>query len=196
MGVKFIVTFFCISIILGLTLSIYVRFYRENISTKDMAYGIKKFIMYQIMAPLFSFPKIVTNNKKIFADFLIKEILGVNDENKKNKMIEVLVNEWDYRLTFIIWKAYLIGINNNYDTFTNQNIEFIKRDIRCSKKQYEVSRKTASRKTTSRKTASRKTTSRKTTSRKTTLRKQIILLETNKSKSLLQDKLIAAIFLV
>lgn len=171
MGVKFIVAFFCISIISGLTLGLYVRFYREDISTKDMAYGIKKFIMYQIIAPLFLFPEIVTNNKKIFADFLIKEILGVNDENKKNEMVEVLVNEWDYRLTFIIWRAYLIGINNNYDTFTNQNIEFIKRDIRRSKKQGEASRKT-------------------------TLRKQIILLETNKSKSLLQDKLIAAISLV
>lgn len=171
MGVKFIVSFFCISIILGLILGVYVRFYRENIPVKYMVYGIKKFIMYQIMAPLFLFPKIVANNKKIFADFLIKEILGVNDENKMNEMVEVLVNEWDYRLTFIIWKAYLIGINNNYDTFTNQNIEFTKRDIRYLKKRNEASRKT-------------------------TLRKQIILLETNKSKSLLQDKLIAAISLV
>lgn len=166
MGAKFIILFFSISIVTGLVLGLYIRFYREGIPLKYMFFGMKRFMIYQIWAPLIWFPTSVVNNKKMLANFLAEDILCVTDEEEKKRTVEVLVNEWDNKLTFIIWRAYLTGINNNYDFFTDQNIELVKMNIKYLKRKNEIVKESM-------------------------LRKQIVLLETDKFRNLLEDRLVA-----
>ncbi len=167
MSVGYITSLLSISITLGLIFGIYIRLYREGIANKRMVFATKRFLYYQIMVPFILFPKLVMSDKKIFAEFITIKILEINDKNEMTRVTNLFIKNWDKELTWILWRCYLSAINHNYDEFTNRNLELVKKDIQHLKKQNEMSKKR-------------------------TLNKQMSLLENNKVRDRLLDKLAAA----
>lgn len=163
-SVKFIISFFAISIIGGFILAVYVRLKEENISQKYIWFGIRKFCYYQFCVPFFVFPFIIYSQKELVAKLIVKDLLKIPKESQE-ETIGVLVTNMDIRFILMFWRLFLSAVNNEYVLFTDENIKVVKQIIKDKRKQEENIR-----------------------SEQATLRRQIDLMDNDKSRRKLLDK--------
>ena len=136
MSVKFIITFFTVSIIGGMFLAIYIRMREENIPKKYMWFAMRKFYYYQFCVPLCVFPFIIYSQKEIVAKLVVKDLLKVPKELQE-EAIEVLSANIDIGFTLRFWRLFLYAINRKYELFTNENIKLVKQLVKDKRKQEE-----------------------------------------------------------
>ncbi len=161
MSVRFIISFFAISLISGFVIATYVRLRQEMVNQKYIWYGMRKFIYYQFCVPLFVFPFVINSQKEVVANLVVRDLLKI-PKDEQEEAIEIMAANIDIRFVLMFWGLFLYAVNKEYESFTNENIKFVKQLIKDKRKQEENIRQ------------------------KQVLRKQIDLMDNDKSRKRLR----------